>query len=230
MDRQAACAVSHKPIMKARSLGLIGLLGGVGGAINAWLCYAKLPVPIRMAAGGADFPLDFPWYIMPGGAFHGLLLAVLGTGLAVLCWKHQWFIRWAGLPVAGYVGGWLSFIPLGLSLGQDWSHEAIVRALAWPWNGETSWGPYTLFGWVSLLLYGFLNLCRLLRANVLLGYLLMGSVSGSLGSLWWWMEFERWYFSLIHGTIWGSLVGFGVWRAVRDDADERLAMKGTPRM
>ena len=69
------------------------------------------------------------------------------------------------------------------------------------------------------LLYLFLNLCRQLSQKHLSVHLLIGSLSGSLGSLSLWVELQSWwYFSLIHGTIWGALVGFGVWKATREDS------------
>jgi hypothetical protein len=43
---------------------------------------------------------------------------------------------------------------------------------------------------------------------------LMGISSGVLGSLWFWIVYGPWYFSLIHGIIWGSFVGFGLWIAL----------------
>jgi hypothetical protein len=47
---------------------------------------------------------------------------------------------------------------------------------------------------------------------------LLASASGALGSLWWWIEWEFAYFSLIHGAIWGVLVGLATARALRQEA------------
>lgn len=76
--------------------------------------------------------------------------------------------------------------------------------------------PYMFFGAVGFAYYLLLNLFRQFSAKRLIVHLLMGSLSGCLGSLWVWVTLQRWYFSPLHGTIWGSLVGFGVWRAVRE--------------
>lgn len=91
-----------------RSLGLIGLLGGVGGAINAWLCYARVPTETGYT--------DFSWHIIPAGACHGGLLAVVAAGCAVLLRRQKALVRWMALPVVGWLSGWLSWIPLRLSI------------------------------------------------------------------------------------------------------------------
>jgi hypothetical protein len=36
-----------------------------------------------------------------------------------------------------------------------------------------------------------------------------------LGSLWWWIEFQPWYFAAIHGSVWGLLVGWATSRLGR---------------
>lgn len=74
----------------ARALGLVGLLGGLGGAINAWLCYAKLPVPvIGPEIAGASSPIEFSSYVVLGGAGHGALLAFVSVGLAIILWGRH---------------------------------------------------------------------------------------------------------------------------------------------
>ena len=96
------------------------------------------------------------------------------------------------------------------------SASGVLDALAWPSHWDNGlWQPFVYFGFVGSLYYGFLSLCRQLSQKRLSVHLLMGSLSGSLGSLLLWVEREPWYFSLIHGTIWGALVGWGVWRAQR---------------
>jgi hypothetical protein len=66
--------------------------------------------------------------------------------------------------------------------------------------------PLQAFGLVALLYYAALH--RLAsRSSGPLECALLASASGFLGSLWWWIEIEAWYFSLIHGSIWGVLVG-----------------------
>lgn len=205
-----------------RGLALIGLLGGLGGAINAWLCYAKIPVPVMgLAIFGRSESIDFHWYVTLGGAAHGGLLALLSVGFARKFWKHRWLFRWAAWPVVGWLAGWVSCIPLNLSLSEEFSGHNVLKSLTWPFELklETLWVPYLYFGLVSLLYYFLLNICRQLAATRLSGHLLLGSVAGCVGSLWWWIVFGPWYFSLIHGTIWGSLVGFGLWKATRRQRD-----------
>src|SRR5260370_7243034 len=69
------------PTTSIRTSGLLGiaLLGAVGGAINASLCYAEFPV----AAGGEHFK----WHVIPAGAMHGPMLAALT-------------VAWASCPLA----------------------------------------------------------------------------------------------------------------------------------
>src|SRR5260370_30173509 len=94
------------PTTSIRPSGLLGiaLLGAVGGAINASLCYAEFPV----AAGGEHFK----WHVIPAGAAHGAILA----GLTVAC--ASWLLGkavWARLlaaPFIGWVTAYLSSIPL----------------------------------------------------------------------------------------------------------------------
>jgi len=69
---------------------------------------------------------------------------------------------------------------------------------------------------VSLLYYRALTLGRQLRTPDLRTHQLIASACGVLGSLWFWLDSKPWYLSLLHGAIWGSLVGFGVWRFQRD--------------
>jgi len=39
--------------------------------------------------------------------------------------------------------------------------------------------------------------------------LIVGTAAGVLGSLWFWIG-DQWYFSLLHGTVWGCLVGLAL--------------------
>ena len=216
--------MSEKIKINVRSLGLIGLLGGVGGAINAWLCYTNIH-------GEPPEDPDFLWSIAPIlwillGALHGGLLASVSISMTTWLFKRHWFLRIAGFPLTGWLSGWLSCIPIMFSMTVSMSRGALSasgvwEALTWPlqvWPRfvwETLWQPYFFFGFVGSIYYFFLSLCRQLSQKHLAVHLLMGSLSGSLGFLLLWVEREPWYFSLIHGTIWGALVGWGVWRAQR---------------
>ncbi len=197
--------------MPLQSLGLIGLLGGVGGAINAFLCYAKLPVPV------GNF-VTFNWHIVPAGAAHGALLALISVAVAARLSKRKPSIRWWALPVVGWVAGWLSYIPLHLSITERFSVESVFRALIWPLGdgkleilGLLRY-PFEAFGLVGATYYVFLSFFDQIGRSLRVRHVMWGVISGCLGSLWFWTSYH-WYFSLLHGTIWGSLVGFGVWKS-----------------
>ena len=183
-----------------RSLGLIGLLGGVGGAINAWLCYAKFPVPI-----GEDPALS--WHAIPAGGVHGSLLALVCVGLPVLLENERLLIRLIGVPLVGWCAGFISWIPLNASLGFGWSHY-VERG----W--DILWWPFPYFGLVGVVYALLVLLAEEFIANHRrIAYPIICSVSGVLGSLLWWMGWKPWWFAVLHGAIWGLLVGFGVWKS-----------------
>lgn len=87
-----------------KSLGLVGLLGGLGGAIVAWLWLWYKEIPVTLARE-----------VIPAGALHGAILAVIAVGASSLVWPSRPLFRWLLLPAVGWVSGWLSFVPLGLS-------------------------------------------------------------------------------------------------------------------
>lgn len=133
-----------------KSLGLIGALGGVGGLINGWLCYVEYPTSVREAVG-------FSWPIIPLGALHGALLAVVSIGMANLFWKRRLFLRLIGLAVSGYLAGWILGIPTeGLDriifsaiFGAKVTWNEVIF---WPFSGyltlATFYVPYKYFGLV----------------------------------------------------------------------------------
>ena len=187
----------------------VGACGALGGATNAWLCYAQLPVA---AAGNASFA----WHVVPAGAVHGGLLAVFAFGVYGLFSKRSLGTRLlVALPLA-WIAGVASWIPLNRSaFDEPWS-----KSLTWPFH--ESWSaavvaPFQYFGLVAGLYYLLLALCCS-RQRSLGAHLLYGIASGALGSLWWWISAEPWYFSLLHGAIWGTLVGIGAWAASRTSA------------
>lgn len=203
--------------MKFKALVLVGFLGGLGGAINAWWCYAKFPVPSDAFDG------QFNWSIVPAGATHGALLALVCVGLAAMLSKKPLWMRWAGVPVSGIICGWIPYIPISLYVSsvKVWSgdtavlsREDILRAL-WPFRPELGmlWTLFQAFGLVGAVCVLLLAGCGLLKSRRLLTHLLAGAASGCLGSFWWWLAFRPWYFSVLHGVIWGSLVGYGVWKS-----------------
>lgn len=125
-------------------------------------------------------------------------------------------MRLVGLFIAGWVSGWLSWVSLGPTIDDHVSGKAFLDAFVQPFELklESLWSPYSFFGCVGFVSYFFLNLCRQLVAKRLTVHLVIGGLSGFLGSLWFWTALtQQWYISLLHGTIWGSLVGFGVWKS-----------------
>ncbi len=199
-----------------RALGRIGLLGAAAGAINAWLCYAGLPVPVRLEGelfGGAT-PVRFPWTVIPAGAVHGALLAIVPVGLAAFLRRKPLWLRLAVAVAAGWGSGWLSWMPMNLIFQMGWSNYASNLPALAVW-------PFCYFGLAGLLYYAWLNFGRGLASTRLSAQLAAGSLSGALGALWFWTNWGVWYFSLLHGTIWGCLVGYGVWRSQQGPPQRR---------
>ena len=148
-------------------------------------------------------------------ALHGALLAIISAGLAVLLWPRQALIRWLALPLVGWVTGWVSSVPIAVVLFSRLSGSVLL----WPF-GKLGLGtlvsPYLSGGLVSVVWCGLLICHRPPSPRSIIWHLLAGTTSGVLGSLPWWLfMFKPWYFSPLHGTIWGSLVGFGVWKSQR---------------
>lgn len=211
----------HNPTR--RLLACLGLFGGLGGALNAWLCYAKLPVPIP---GGELFggpSLQFHWSIIPGGALHGALLAAIPVGYAAVSSRMPRWVQWALVPVAGWLSGWLAWAAIlwvGGFQDEGWrmlNPGAVARLITWPvaaagHKTDAVWIPYLYFGLVGTVFSTLLLLARRAASRDAVIPILIGIASGVLGSLWWWIAWGRWYFSLLHGTIWGALVGYGLWR------------------
>jgi hypothetical protein len=198
------------PTKSIRISGLftIALFGALGGTINAWLCYAGIPVSTA----------SFKWHVIPAGAFHGAVLAALTVGVAALLIGKALWVRLLAAPLVGWVTAYLSWIPLNRSaFDEPW-----LKSVSWPFHEEwtaTVFGTFVTFGLVALIYYLCLSLGGLFRRG-LGSHLLYACAAGILGSLWWWIGWKPWYFSLIHGTIWGMLVGYGTWRAVKAVAPE----------
>ncbi len=216
-------------MLGARAFTRIGLMGALGGAVNAVLCYLHMPTAIISpgivglnADQTASFP--FPWHVIPAGALHGALLVLGSVGCARLCWNLRFKIKVTGLVITTWVVGWLSFIPLRVSV----FHESWREAVTWPLaSGLAGWldalrAPVTSFGLVAGVYYLLLAVCRQLTARSRSWQMVMGAASGVLGSLYWWASFHRWYFSVLHGVIWGALVGYGVWAAQHGTQDAGL--------
>jgi len=216
--------------IRPRALGSIGLFGGLGGAINAWWLSSR------------GFPVGTLYKEnLLATAACGALLAITVIGLSRFFWDKCKFLQWVGFLIAGWVSGWISWIPIEmLYYFQAAAGFKALLALAWPFTSFFEGGinsvnrvrvlyPYLTFGFVGLVYYFFLIIGGKLVARKLAVHLLIGCASGCLGSLIFWMAF-KWVnlpmltdqthivvlgtvFTIIHGTIWGSLVGFGVWKS-----------------
>jgi hypothetical protein len=57
-----------------RRLIWIGITGGIGGAVNALLCYLSFPVPVKA--------LGFQWHLIPAGMLHGSILGLCAVQLS----------------------------------------------------------------------------------------------------------------------------------------------------
>ncbi len=200
-------------LLRMRNLRLVsllwrtGLLGGFAGALNAAHCWATLP------------DCKFSWHIVPAGAVHGALLALIAALFSALFYERTLAARLAVLPLMGWLAGCVSFGPLNLSLGWHWDMYAF-----WKKPGEAYW-PFQAFGLVATAAFLGWAVFKLLRARRLLAQLLATIFAGMAGSLWWWlsMESHHWYYSLLHGTVWGSAVGLGVWSVYRERTEEGTA-------
>ena len=109
----------------------------------------------------------------------------------------------------------LSHIPL-TNGPVSFSLARIAEAFYWPllmgvMDGIST--PYYGFGLVSVILCALWTVGGQFTATRLLTQLIIGSVGGCLGSLWFWSSQDLWYYSVLHGCLWGSLVGYGVWRS-----------------
>lgn len=212
--------------MNARSLSVIALLGGVGGGINAALCYFKWPVPIMTTSfpsGGAS-PMEFHWSIILGGLGHGAVLAIVPVLLIGRAAKAQVWLRCAAVPVIGWLSGWWSWSAMNASFGiADSGMLAFVSSrfwknIAWPFEGSMSSAvPFQYFGVVGACLAALLLIAGASRLAQRGTAIAIGMASGILGSLWWWIGWKPWWFSLLHGVVWGALVGYGLWRAAASE-------------
>ena len=181
----------------------IAVAGGLGGGVNATLCYLGLPVPIQ------DTAVHLHWHVIPAGCAHGALLALVAAAAFHFAERLGAAVQWGGALVVAWFGGYLAWIPLDLST----SVRDPVQSLVWPAGGGSSiwsmlWIPVGYFGVVAGLLYASLLVAR--RSADRRWMFLGAIVAGTLGSLWWWISWGPWYFSILHGSIWGSLVGLAL--------------------
>jgi hypothetical protein len=195
--------------MARRAALRVAIGGALGGATNASLCYAQLPEAASRNA-------TFGWHVIPAGAIHGGLLAAIGFSAGRLLAKRSVGAGlFAVLPLA-WIAGFASWIPLNRSaFDEPWT-----ESFTWPFH--ESWGlalvgPLQYFGLVAGLYCLLWAFCRMPDWG-LTRHVLGTGACGVLGSLWWWSSTEPWYFGLLHGAIWGTLVGVGAWSAARSGA------------
>lgn len=189
---------------------LPAIMGGVGGALNALFCLIKFPAIIP----GAEDVLH--WHILLAGFIHGSILTVIALRAAHFLLPKTSAVRWAGILGAGYAAGWISYIPLRISINSNQTLKEIMSAFWWPFsngfNFDILWSPFMTFGAVTAL-YAFLLIRLAVRGNqTAFAHFGAAAISGVLGSFWWWNGFERPYFCLLHGAVWAIFVGLGVWK------------------
>ena len=182
----------------------VALGGALGGATNAALCYARLPVAV------SDNP-KFAWHVVPAGAVHGGLLALAAFSLGMTLSRRSLHARLAAALPLAWITGFVSWIPLNRSaFDQPWA-KSMSWALHEGW-GAALLGPLQHFGFVALLYYLAVAL-YLARERGLTAHVTLAAGAGIFGSLWWWILIGPWYFSPLHGAIWGTFVGVGAWRS-----------------
>jgi hypothetical protein len=180
-----------------RLLIRVSLAGAAAGGINAWLCYAGLPRPVFAYS-------RFAWDIVPAGVLHGGILAVAGCLGTQWNRDTRWPWRLLTAAAVGWLAGYVSWQPLRMSL------DGTLAWSSWPFDGgwkEALAGPLLNFGLVA----GIFCIAR--PSDRISGprRLVVALTAGIAGSLWWWIAYEQWYFSPLHGAIWGSAVGLSIW-------------------
>jgi hypothetical protein len=175
----------------------------LGGTLNAAHCFFSSASP--------DFK-NFKWHIIPAGAVHGLVLAAAAVILADLYCRSARLIRLTGVLLAGYLSGWVSGIFLGFSIEERWSLGRLWWPVRYGFSTEDSlMAPFAFFGLAGALYYLFLCVFKTLRDTRLSFHIAAAVFSGIAGSLWFWVSSKPWYFSPVHGAVWGICAGLGTW-------------------
>jgi hypothetical protein len=196
---------------------IVGCAGALGGAINAWLVLKGIPVVMKGEP-------DLDWSVVPAGALHGAVLAVLPVASAFAVVNRTALIRMLTVVPVGWLAGYLSWIPIHRWGGQEsWRHSLLWLSRLES-GAAATWAPFVYFGMVSALLY--LSILWGLFDHGLAGRVAWAIAAGVLGSLWFWTDSQPWYFSPIHGSIWGGLVGVGIGRLTRESIEHGVAEQG----
>lgn len=180
----------------------VALCGAMAGAVNAWLCYAGLPVPVIERNSS-----NFEWHVIPAGAVHGGVLAALVFGAAILASTRPIAFRMGAALPLGWLVGYISWIPLSRSaLDRSWPESFFWALEDQDWTQV--FAPFAYFGLVAVFYYVWLT-ARGLKTVHAWENVAGACAAGTLGSLWFWLIYEHWYFCVLHGVIWGVLVGLG---------------------
>ncbi|HET7697996.1 MAG TPA: hypothetical protein VFK57_19940 [Vicinamibacterales bacterium] len=177
------------------ALGLmtrVSAAGAIAGGFNAWLCYAQLPRPVTAC------PV-FTWEVVPAGALHGGVLAFAGIAGALWAQGAGWPRRVLTAMAAGWLGGYVSWHPLRVTI------DSAIGSSRWPFDQSWDWmalAPLAHFGLVAAVFCLAWPSGRPSRAHRFAAAL----AAGIVGSLWWWISYEQWYLSPLHGAIWGAAV------------------------
>ncbi|HET9372727.1 MAG TPA: hypothetical protein VFO19_20830 [Vicinamibacterales bacterium] len=113
--------------------------GALGGGINAWLCYAGIPVVV------SDTYVKVAWHLVPAGAVHGAVLALAALLATRWARRRGWPARVGAAVAAGWIAGYVSWEVLLLSLNENFT------GIAWPFDDDVSGillGPFNSFGLV----------------------------------------------------------------------------------
>ena len=220
----------------ARGLALIGLLGGFGGAIVAylsgtseWLSYdlQRFALPLWVIIGTEAIPRGFitALTVFVAGRCAGRDRIMWFVGLYVVGWS--WSCLYAILStLTPFVFELLPIGPTVKPVVDLRFHLLLPMAFVWlllPFSLLFPWGFGLTTVWVGL--GGVTYYCGLTtimldhRMRGLAGHILLASLSGWLSYLPWLTTLHKpWHDAVLYGTIWGALVGFGVWKATREDA------------
>jgi hypothetical protein len=153
----------------------------------------------------------FEWHVIPAGAFHGALLAAAAYALGHALAARTLRVRLAAALPLAWVAGFVAWIPLNSStFERPW-----LESLVWPfhqsWDGLLL-SPLQFFGLVALVYYVAVA-WGWTKGRRLAAHVASASAAGMLGSFWWWLAMGSWYFAILHGAIWGTLVGVAAWSA-----------------
>ena len=191
---------------------IIGLFGGIGGFINMSLSYFKFTPTSLLGIYPSE---EYDLWLLLGGFIHGFTLAFVAIFFSALFFNKSSWARIFVWPFVGWFSGWVSMIPVFMDHIDGSFSQKLLVAAQFPWGlSKTPWdfilGPFWTFGGVAFLLFGGLSFFWAFRSEKIFPLLLTTALSGILGSIFIFSWQLDWYISLIHGTIWGLLVGFGL--------------------